>query len=424
MSHSLTKRLALSLAVIGLSVGGYAVYTNTQSIAEEPLAEEMPTEEIQVAQGAPQAMPVQVATMKEETISIWRTFSGRMEAVDIAEVRPRVTGVITEVRFQDGERVAAGDVLYVIDPRPFEAALAQERAQQRATETIVAQARAELEAARTTLDFAEIELTRAEGLIGSNTIAQRTYDERKNAVDVARANEVAARAAVTVAQANVAAAEASVSEAELNLDYAYVKAPISGRVSRPEITLGNMISAGTSPILTTIVSDDGIYAGFNVDERTYLDQVHQFARTNEQEAEIPVRLVIRDGAEIIPGFIKAFDNQIDATSGTIRARAFFPNEDQALVPGMFVEVQMASSQDANRILVSERAIGTNQDRKFVYVISAESTVEVRVITLGDSVDSRRIVTSGLNAGDVVITEGIVRLRPGMPVVPMPEESAS
>ncbi len=353
--------------------------------------------------GPPPAMPVETAVVKAEPVQIWKTFSGRMEAVDYAEIRPQVSGTIKEIKFEDGQQVNKGDVLVVIDPRPYQAA--------------VAQAEADLSAARNRAELADKELKRAEGLIGTQAISQRIYDERANEAKTA--------------QAAVLAAEARLEQAQIDLDYAHVKAPITGRVSRAEITDGNLVEAGPgAPVLTSIVSSDGIYADFEVDENTYLSSIRTFARDRTSENSIPVRLSVHNGGTAAEGFIHSFDNRIDASSGTIRARAYFENSDGLLLPGMFVTVRMGTPDIREKILVDERAIGTNQDRKFVYVIDENSMSTYREIEIGDSIKGRRIVLAGLEGGERIIADGLIRIRPGMPVVdkqdmkPPPDQDAS
>jgi multidrug efflux system membrane fusion protein len=341
--------------------------------------------------------PVSVKTLNPDEVMIWSEFSGRMEAVDFAEIRPQVSGRITQVRFTDGQSVKAGTVLFVIDPRPFEAALAK--------------AQANLVTARTNAEFANTEFERAAVLIKSAAIAQRFYDERANAK--------------RVADAAILVAEADVKQAELNLDYAHVKAPISGRLSRVEITAGNLVEAGpNAPVLTSIVSNDGIYADFDVDEQTYVNSIRANADTQAEERKIPVELTAQgDSSRIYRGTIHSFDNRITTASGTIRARARFDNKDGSLVPGMFVSVRLASSAPSTALLVPDRAIGSDQSKRFVFVVGADSKASYREVSLGASVDHERIVLSGLKAGERVIVDGLQHVQPNAIVAPT-EASAS
>ncbi|HVO33837.1 MAG TPA: efflux RND transporter periplasmic adaptor subunit [Elusimicrobiota bacterium] len=317
------------------------------------------------------AIPVTVQTLTPRNVRLWSEFSGRLQAVDSAEIRPEVGGRITEVRFEDGQNVGKGDVLFVIDPAPYEAALAK----------------AEANAA-----FAKTELQRADGLVKAQAIAQRQYDERANSSRVA---------------------DADLARAQIDMDRAYVKAPISGRVGRPELTVGNVVQAGpAAPILTTIVSRNGIYADFEVDEQTYLQSIRDHASGRDQEREIPVELTVPgDAGHPYKGSIYSFDNHIDTVSGTIRARAKFQNRDGALLPGMFVTVRLGSSGETPALLVPERALGVDQDKKFVYVVGKDNKVAYREVTLGKEVAGSRVVLTGLAAGDRVIVDGVQHVRP-------------
>ncbi|WP_197722148.1 efflux RND transporter periplasmic adaptor subunit [Sulfuriflexus mobilis] len=338
-----------------------------------------------------QAMPVEVAIIEEQAIRLWKDFSGHLTAVDYVEIRPQVTGLITDVKFEDGQLVSKGDILYIIDPRPLKAA--------------VDKAEAELMVARNRYTLADKEYKRAKDLIKTNVISQRIYDERMNTK--------------LVSEATVKSAAAQLSEAEINLGHAYVRAPVSGRVSRAEITEGNLVSAGpNAPLLTAIVSSKNIYADFEVDEQTYLRYVHAISPSRQKTAnKIPVELRLQSDELMYRGKIHAFDNRIDRSSGTIRARAIFDNPENKLLPGMYVRLRLGSATEENRILVSERAIGTDQNRKFVYVVNAENKTTYREVQLGDSIDGDRIVRSGLTVGDKVIIRGLMRIRPNMLVEP-------
>lgn len=328
--------------------------------------------------------------LQPQTIHPFAQFSGRVSAVDYAEIRPQVVGRITEIRFHDGQRVKAGDILFVIDPRPYEAAAAK--------------AKSDLQSAINNAKEASVERERGERLIQAHALAQESYDQRANADNVA--------------QAAVGSAQALLQQAQLNVDYAYIKAPISGRISRAEITQGNLVGSATTapPLLASVVSDDGVYADFEVDEATYLNNLRGRPAGADQQQKIPVELQVQgDSGHIYHGVIESFDNHIDAGSGTIRARARFANEDGSLVPGMFVSVQMGSGELDNALLVPERAIGNDQSKRFVFVVDRNSKAEYRPVTLGAEVDGKRVVTTGLKSGDDVILDGLQRLGPGAPV---------
>jgi membrane fusion protein, multidrug efflux system len=337
---------------------------------------------------APPPAVVTVAAVQPQAVRVWSDFSGRLAAVNAAEIRPEVSGRVTEIRFKDGQQVHAGDILMVIDPRPYEAA--------------VAKAEADLATANANSHLASIELERAQRLIAANAVARDFYDQRNNAAGVGAAS--------------IKAAKAALAQAQLDVDHAYVKAPIDGRVSRAEITVGNLVQAGaTAPVLTSIVSNDGIYADFEVDEQTYLRSIHQHAVTAGQEQHIPVQLILQGDDRSYAGTIESFDNKINTATGTIRARARFANTDGALVSGMFATIRLGDAVSSKVILVPEDAIQNDQSKRFVYVVGHDGKADYRAIALGNAVGGRRIVTSGLSTGDRVIVDGIQRVQPGAPV---------
>lgn len=331
------------------------------------------------------AVPVTVNTLKEQDVRLWSNFSGRLHAVDVAEIRPEVNGRITELRFKDGQQVKKGDVLLVIDPRPYEAK--------------VSIAEANLAIATSNVEFARKEKERAEDLMKSQAIPKRIYDERTNAV--------------IRAEAAVKSANAELDQAQLDLEHAYVRSPISGRISRAEITVGNLVQNGANaPLLTTVVANESVYADFEVDERTYINSIHSQTSDDNKESTIPVELVVGDDTENrYRGTIYSFDNQIDPASGTIRARAKFNNTDGALVPGMFVSVSMAGGSDKKVLLVPERALGYDQNKKFAYVVDASDKIIYREVELGSAINGQRVVLSGLQAGDRVVVSGTQHIRP-------------
>ncbi|HEX4157162.1 MAG TPA: efflux RND transporter periplasmic adaptor subunit [Rhizomicrobium sp.] len=342
---------------------------------------------------APSAVPVGVAVVHERPVRIWSEFSGRMTAVDSADIRPEVNGRITEVHFSNGQTVKKGDILFVIDPRPYEAA--------------VAKAEADIATAKSNASFAHTDLARATALIGAQAISRSYYDQRVNAEGVA--------------DASIKAGEAELANANVDLDHAYVKAPIDGRVSRAELTVGNVVQSGANaPLLTSIVSNDGIYADFDVDEQTYLEAVRAQAKTAARERNIPVELTIPgDTGHAYDGAIESFDNKINTGTGTIRARARFANADGTLVPGMFVSVRLASARDRNAILVPEAAVESDQSKRFVFVVDGHDHADYRAITLGEEVGGEQVVTSGLHDGDRIIVSGLQKVQPGALVDPEP-----
>jgi multidrug efflux system membrane fusion protein len=340
---------------------------------------------------------VTVAAVQPQSVRVWSDFSGRLTAVNSADIRPEVSGRITEIRFKDGQAVHKGDILMVIDPRPYEAA--------------VAKAQADLASANSNAHLATVELQRAQRLIDANAVARDFYDQRNNAAGVGNAN--------------IKAAQAALAQAQVDVDHAYIKAPIDGRVSRAEITVGNLVQSGANaPLLTSIVSKDDIYADFEVDEQTYLRSVHHQAATAGQEQHIPVQLILQGDDHAYAGTIESFDNKIDTATGTIRARARFANTDGALMPGMFATVRMGDAVNSRVILVPDDAIQNDQSKRFVYVVGRDGKAAYREIALGQEVGNRRIVTSGLEAGDQVIVDGIQRVQPGALVDAHPQQLAA
>ena len=343
------------------------------------------------AGGALQVMPVQAMVVSESAAQIWSEYSGKLDAVEYALLRPQVSGQVVQIKFEDGQAVKKGDVLYVIDPEPFQAA--------------VNVAAADLETAKSRNVLAQKELARARDLMKTDAVAGTVVDTRESEAGVAKSS--------------MEAAAARLKQAKIDLGYAYVKAPISGRVGRAEITKGNIVQAGpNAPVLTSVVANEQIYADFDVDEQTYLSHVRGAAQGLDAEREVPVKMTVRgDTAKVYEGTIHSFDNRINPDTGTIRARALFKNDDSALLPGMFVTVKMGRSGVASNIMVPERAIGTDQDRKFVYVVDGAGKVIYREVKLGEAVNGSRVILSGLKAGETVIIEGTIRIRPDMVVAP-------
>ena len=338
---------------------------------------------------APQAPPppaVTVAPAIGRVVNEWDEFTGRIQAVDYVEVRPRVSGFIDKVAFTEGKEVRQGEVLFVIDQREYRDALER--------------AKAEYTRASTQAELAKSEAGRAEGLIKENAISREEYDARVSAV--AQAN------------ANAAAAEAALRTAQLNLDWTMVRAPISGRVSRAEVTRGNVVSNGNpATLLTTIVSLDPVYVYFEADEQAYLRN-----RATVRAAKTTVRMRLADEAGFPhTGYVDFVDNQLNPGTGTIRARAVFNNKDRLFTPGLFARVQLLGAGKLDAVLVQDGAVGTDQDRKFVYLVKPDSTIDYRKVELGRIVDGLRVIRSGLAAGDNIVINGLQRVRPGVKVTP-------
>jgi membrane fusion protein, multidrug efflux system len=320
------------------------------------------------------AVPVSVDQLAPQTVNPFSEFSGRINAVDYAEIRPQVVGRITEIRFHDGQSVNAGDVLFVIDPRPYQAA--------------VAKAEADLATAVHNAKFAKLESDRGSQLVKPGAVSQENYDQRVN-------NQ-------NVADAAVKSAAAVLASAQVNVDYAFIKAPISGRISRAEITVGNLVGSPTAPppLLASIVSDSGVYADFEVDEQTYLNSVRSYGHTQEQQQKIPVEVMIRGDTQVFRGHLLSFDN----TDGTLTA-------------GMYVSVRMGEGAIDDALVVPESAVGNDQSKRFVFVASDSDKAEYRAVRLGPQVDGKRVILTGLKAGDRVILDHLQRLAPGAPVRP-------
>jgi len=325
---------------------------------------------------------VDVAAVIEKTITDWQSYSGRLEAVEKVEVRPQVSGTIVSVNFKDGALVKKGDTLFVIDPRPYQAE--------------VDRAAAQLAAAQAQAGYTQSDWERAQRLIGDNAIARRDYDEKQNA----------ARGA----SANVKAAQAALETAQINLGYTKVVAPVSGRVSRAEITVGNVVSAGAgAPALTSLVSVSPIYASFDADEQTYL----QYIGREKDGTKVPVQLGLADESGYSrTGVIDSVDNQLDTSSGTIRVRARFDNQDGTLIPGLYARVKVSGSAPHPALLIDDAAVGTDQDKKFVFVVDKSDQVVYREVSLGAMQGSLRVVKSGLQSGDRIVVNGTQRVRPG------------
>ena len=335
-------------------------------------------------------MPVSVAAALERPVTEWKEFSGRLRAVQDVEVRPRVSGTIDAVHFTEGDIVKKGDTLFTIDPRPYRAALSQ--------------GKAALATARAQASFASADLKRAQTLISDKSISQREFDEKQSAA--------------RTADAAVMSAQAQVELASLNLEYAQVLAPITGRVGRPDITVGNMVEPGVMT-LTTIQSIDPVYADFDIDEQTYLKLVRSI-RVENKGASMPVYMALADEVEAKrEGKIRSFDNQLTGTSGALRVRAEFANPDGLLTPGLFAKIRLGSADKRNVVLVNDAAINTDQDRKYVYAVDKDGNVGYRPVVLGAVNEGLRVVESGLAAGEQIVVNGLMRVHPGMKVQPVP-----
>lgn len=343
----------------------------------------------------PQSPPsVSVAPAQHRDVADWDEFTGHFEAVDAVEVRPRVSGFLQRVAFAEGASVRKGEILFTIDPRPYEAQ--------------VARAEAELEQARTRSQLATGELERAQRLVSTQAISREELDARTSS----RSESDAA----------VRSAEAAVRSARLDLEWTVVRAPISGRVGRAEVTPGNLVQAGppAATRLTTIVSLDPIYVYFDTDEQAYLKYLHALRGTgvaSGASAGRPVYIgLASDSGFPHQGRLDFVDNRVDASAGTIRVRAVVDNGERTFAPGLFARVRLVGGERRPVTLIQDQAIGTDQDRKFVLVLKPDSSVEYRAIAVGRMVDGLRVVQSGLKPGEEVVVNGLLRVRPGMKVL--------
>ena len=371
MRHSYIYVIAVSVASLALSACG-------PSAAQSQAA--MAPPQVNVAQ----ALARQVTESDE--------FTGRFEAVEHVDVRPRVSGYISSVNFTDGSEVNKGDVLFVIDPRPYEAERNRARAQ-------LAQARSQLELAKSQRD-------RATALLAKHAISQEEFDTRT------AGNEQA--------EANVAAAQAALDSAALNLGFTRVLAPIAGRISRALVTSGNLVGAGQT-LLTTVVSVDPIYVSFDGDEQVYLKylkEAHAAAEGGTQEARSPVHVGLADERGYPHEGVLVFtDNALDPATGTIRNRARLDNHERLFAPGLFARIRLLGSAQHEAVLIQDGAVGTDQTERFVLVVGTDNKVSYRPVKLGPIVDGLRVVADGLAPGETIVVNGLQRVRPGAQVSP-------
>jgi multidrug efflux system membrane fusion protein len=363
-SVALVAALAVSSAI------GYATYQNGNSAI------------ISSAEAAAPASvaEVDVATVVSQSITEWQSYSGRLEAVDRVDIRPLVPGTIVAVHFKDGQLVKKGEPLFTIDPRPY---LAE-----------VDRAAGQLAAAESRVGFTATDAARAARLIDSNAIAKREVDEKQSA-----AREAAA---------NLKTAKAALDAAKINLAYTEIVAPVSGRVSRAELTVGNIVSIGaTAPVLTTLVSVSPIYASFDVDEQTFLAYLNA---STQGQAPVSLGLANEEGYSR-QGTVASVDNQLDVRSGTIRVRARFDNASGSLIPGLYARIKVGGGQPFAAVMINDVAIGTDQAKKYVLVVDQNDRVQYREITLGALHEGLRVVTSGLQSGERIIVSGAQRVRP-------------
>lgn len=351
---------------------------------------------------APPPPQVTVVEAVQKEVVEWDEYTGRLDAKESVEIRARVSGYLDKVHFEEGKVVKAGDLLFTIDRRPYEAEYAA--------------AAADKEQAQTRADLAQADFERARTLVESRAISQEDYDTRAKSA-------AAARSAVKATDARLAIAK-------LNLDFTEVRSPIVGRISRALVTQGNLIIGGTvsTTLLTTVVAVDPIYAYADVDERAVLKYRRLAAegkRISAVNTRIPCEMALAD-EQGFPhqGIIDFVESRINASSGTVTARAVYANPDNLLAPGMFVRVRVHGSGKYSAVLIPDRALATDQAQKFVYVVGEDSKAQFRPVKLGPMIDGLRVISEGLKAGEKVITEGIINVRPGTPVTARPTTPAA
>jgi RND family efflux transporter MFP subunit len=342
------------------------------------------------------APPVTVAQPTKRTVTDWDEFTGRFEAIEEVQVRARVGGFVNNVEFKDGDMVHAGDLLYIIDPRPFEA--------------VAEQADGQLADARAKTELAKRELDRGLNLVQTSAVSEQVVDQRRQALQAAHAAETVAEGALKAAQ--------------LNVEFTHVMAPITGRVSRHLVSVGNLVSGsdnGASTLLTSIVSMDPIYIYFDVDEATYLKNNKLWfegKRASSRDTPNPVQVTLT--GETKPsheGHMDFIDNRLDVSTGTLRSRAIIPNHDLSILPGQFGRVRLVGSSPYEALLLPDTAIATDQSRKIVFVVRDNDTVEARAVVLGPIDAGLRVIREGLKPEDKVIVDGIQRARVGAKVTP-------
>ncbi|HKY91782.1 MAG TPA: efflux RND transporter periplasmic adaptor subunit [Nevskiaceae bacterium] len=368
-SHPFTRRFARRAAFALIPIVAAAAIATTLHTEAKP---------------APAIAPppaVTVAEVLHRPLREWQEFSGRLQAVDNVEVRPRVSGYVDRVAFPDGARVAKGQLLFQIDPRPFQAE--------------VNRLQADRTRAQSDLALANANHARAERLIAANAISREEYDRLT--------------AAVASARGHLESIGAALDAARLNREFTEVRAPIDGRVSRALITEGNLVTSAS--VLTTVVSDNPVYAYFDADERTYLRYVRVQGDERKAGGGVFMGLVDEDGYPH-EGQLDFVDNQVDPGTGTIRARAVFDNPDGRYTPGLFARIRLVGGDDPDTVLVEDRAIGTDLGRKFVLVVDDARQVATRFVELGPQIDGLRVVREGLKPGDVVVVSGLQHVKPG------------
>ncbi|WP_312015176.1 efflux RND transporter periplasmic adaptor subunit [Bradyrhizobium lablabi] len=350
---------------------------------------------------AAQPPAVTIAQPVKRTVTDWDEFTGRFEAIEEVQIRARVGGFVTSVEFKDGAIVRAGDLLYVIDPRPFEA--------------VALQADGQLADARAKVELAKRELDRGLNLVQTSAVSEQVVDQRRQALQAAHAAEMQA--------------EGALKAAKLNIEFTHVIAPIAGRVSRHLVTPGNLVQGaeGGATLLTSIVSLDPIYIYFDVDEATYLKNNRLWfegRRPSSRDTANPVEVLL--SGETKPsheGKMDFLDNRLDVSTATLRSRAIIPNKDLSILPGQFGRVRLIGSAPYEALLIPDTAVATDQSRKIVFVVKDDNTVEAKSVTLGPLDEGLRVIREGIKAEDRVIVDGLQRARVGAKVTPQVAHAA-
>jgi membrane fusion protein, multidrug efflux system len=370
--HKSSFPVLLGLAAIAV----FVLYSSVgHSRAKPPTAAQAPLPQVQVAE------------VIHRPLREWQEFSGRLQAVNTVEIRPRVSGYVDRVAFTDGARVKKGQLLFQIDPRPFQAEV--ERLAAERTRSV------------SDLELAKANRARSERLISAHAISREEYERQV--------------AAETSAQGALGSIDASLQEARLNREFTEVRAPIDGHVSRAIITAGNLVTSAS--LLTTLVSDDPVYVYFDTDEQTYLRYAkakHDHALANTGVSDIYIGLVDEDGYPH-PGQLDFVDNQVDSTTGTIRARAALANPDGRYTPGLFARVRLIGGEDHDSVLIEDRAVGTDLSKKFVLTLTKDNHIEYRLVELGPEINGLRVVTKGLAPNEFIVVNGMQHVRPGQSV---------
>jgi membrane fusion protein, multidrug efflux system len=356
----------------------------------------------QAAPTSPPPPTVSVIQPIEREVVEWDEYTGRLESPETVEIRARVSGYLDEVHFKEGKEVKKGDLLFTIDRRPYQAEFDR--------------ANADHQRAESQAELAKNDAERAKRLIATKAISEEDFDTKTRTY--------------ASAQAAVRSAKAALDSARLNLEFTEIHAPIAGRIGRALVTEGNLVSGGLigpgATVLTSLVSQDPLYCYVDVDERSvlrYLQLRREGRRVSARDAEIPVEVALAD-EQGFPhkGYVNFVDNKVDPTTGTVRCRGVIANADHSLGPGFFARLRIPGSGKYPALLLPDRAFGSDQSQKFVYVVNSEKKVEFRPVNIGPIIDGLRVVTGGLKPGEQVIVEGLMRVRPGVMVEAKPWET--